>query len=158
MLRLSREIRIEWGHCDPARIVYNPNYYDWMEGGLLALLSAAGFDLATMIAKDADFRGTPLVRGDASFMAPARAGDLIVHHVEVSRWGTKSFDLKHQFTLGDITLLEGSQTRVWARANPDIPSSLAAVPVPDAVKEALSENRTIRLTIHQETRPQETQS
>eukprot|EP00163_Fabomonas_tropica_P006363 TRINITY_DN15933_c0_g1_i1.p1 TRINITY_DN15933_c0_g1~~TRINITY_DN15933_c0_g1_i1.p1 ORF type:complete len:112 (+),score=13.50 TRINITY_DN15933_c0_g1_i1:1-336(+) len=108
-----------------------------------------------MIAKDPDFRGTPLVRGDANFMAPARVGDLIVHHVEVSRWGTKSFDLAHSFTLGETTLLEGTQTRVWARANPDNPASLAAIPVPDAVKAALSENKTIRMTSHQETQTQE---
>ncbi|MEQ8286949.1 thioesterase family protein [Thalassospira sp.] len=152
MLRLSREIRVEWGHCDPARIVYNPNFYDWMEGGLLALFAAAGFDMAPMIAKDADFRGTPLVRGDASFMAPARVGDLIVHHVEVSRWGTKSFALHHRFTLDDATLIEANQTRVWARANPDNPQSLAAVPVPDVIKAALSEDKHIRQTIHQETR------
>jgi len=151
MLRLSREIRVEWGHCDPARIVYNPNFYDWMEGGLLALLSVTGFDLATMIANDPDFRGTPLVRGDASFMAPARVGDLIEHHVEVSRWGGKSFDLSHRFTLGETTLLEGSQTRVWGRASPDNPASLAAVPVPDAVKAALSEDKVIRLSLRQET-------
>ena len=37
MLESHLDIRVEWGHCDPARIVvYNPNFYDWMEHGLLA--------------------------------------------------------------------------------------------------------------------------
>jgi 4-hydroxybenzoyl-CoA thioesterase len=56
-----------------------------------------------------------------------------------------------RFTLGETTLLEGSQTRVWGRASPDNPASLAAVPVPDAVKAALSKDKVIRLTLRQET-------
>jgi len=28
MLVCQLEIRVEWGHCDPAQIVYNPNFFD----------------------------------------------------------------------------------------------------------------------------------
>ncbi len=151
MLQLTREIRIEWGHCDPARIVYNPNYYHWMEGGLLDLFLVAGSDMAPIMKNDENFRGTPLVRGDAVFKAPARLGDLIVHHIAISRWGSTSFDVAHHFTLGDTTLLEASQTRVWARAHPEDPNGIIAVEIPENVRTALSQDISIHQSLHQET-------
>ena len=43
MLINRRTIRIEWGDCDPAGIVFYPRYLEWFDACTLALFQAAGF-------------------------------------------------------------------------------------------------------------------
>ena len=71
MLETRMEIRVGWGDCDPARIVYNPVFFDWMERGLLLLFHAASLP-ADGHARDPLFRGVPLVKSTATFHSPAR--------------------------------------------------------------------------------------
>ncbi len=145
MLESRLDIRVEWGHCDPARIVYNPNFYDWMEAGLLALFDAAGVRMTRMVAEDPLFRGTPLVNGQAVFKAPARVGDLLVLSSQIKRLGEASFDVAHRFTRDDTLLVEAHQTRVWGRAPEGEPERLTTERIPQFVRDALSEARVSHL-------------
>lgn len=144
------DIRVEWGHCDPARIIYNPNYYEWMEQAAHFLFEAAGLNLNAMAMEDHDFRGIPLLKAEALFKAPARVGDLLVLSSRIARWGTKSFDIEHAFSLNGNAITEGRQTRVWGRAAADDPDRLEAVAVPDAVRAALSEDKVVHLRLRAE--------
>lgn len=148
MLESQLEIRVEWGHCDPAQIVYNPNFFDWMERGLSALFEAAGFSFADLIGSNKDLRGTPLVRSQAEFLSPARVGDIILLTSKIARWGRASFDIAHEFHLGETKLVSATQTRVWAGA--DESGRLKALPIPERVRAAFEENRTIRYGIARE--------
>ena len=38
MFTATQRFRVEWAHCDPAGIIFNPNYYIWMDSGTHALL------------------------------------------------------------------------------------------------------------------------
>lgn len=145
MLESRLDIRVDWGHCDPARIVYNPNFYDWMEAGLLALFEAAGLQLLAAMRENPQFRGTPLVRGEATFRAPARVGDTLVLVTRVTRLGGSSFEVEHRFELDGRTIVEAAQTRVWGMSPADDPDRLTAARIPDAVRAALSENRVSHL-------------
>ena len=49
MLKAKQRIRIEWGHCDPSGLVFNPNYYIWMDSGSHQLIEAAGFPTTEML-------------------------------------------------------------------------------------------------------------
>jgi len=140
-----QHIRVEWGHCDPARIIYNPNYFRWMETGVHLLFGAAGINLEELTLKDPDFRAVPLVNTEAAFVAPARIGDFVTHTVWISRWGAKAFDIEHRFSIKDALLVRAKQVRVWARAAPDDPDTLRAIPVPDDVRAALAEPKTVTL-------------
>jgi len=31
MIVARRERRVEWGDCDPARIVFNPRFFEWFD-------------------------------------------------------------------------------------------------------------------------------
>ena len=148
MLESRLDIRVEWGHCDPARIVYNPNFYDWMEHGLMGLFQAAGLDLTAQVAADPDFRGTPLVRSEAVFRAPARVGDVLVLSTSVVRWGSSAFDVRHVFRLGETLVCEGLQTRVWGVTGAD--DALATAPVPGDVRAALSQDCVTHLRLRRE--------
>jgi 4-hydroxybenzoyl-CoA thioesterase len=148
MLECQLEIRVEWGHCDPAQIVYNPNFFDWMERGLSALFEAAGLGFSDLIGNQKDMRGTPLVRSHADFLAPARVGDIIVLTSMIARWGRASFDIAYEFHLGDTKLVSATQTRVWAGV--DKSGTLKARPIPDEVRSAFETDRTVRYLIARE--------
>ena len=47
MFTATQRIRVEWAHCDPAGIIFNPHYYLWMDSGTHALLQAAAPHLMT---------------------------------------------------------------------------------------------------------------
>lgn len=141
------DIRVEWGHCDPARIIYNPNYFTWMEDGAHFLFEAAGLNLNAMAMRDHDFRGIPLIKSEVVFKAPARVGDLLVLSSRVARWGGKSFDIEHRFFLDGAIITEGRQTRVWGHAVAHDPDRLEAIVVPDSVRTALSVDKVIHLRL-----------
>jgi len=149
MLECKIDILVEWGHCDPARIVYNPNFFDWMEHGLSALFSASGFSLADALAAHPALRGTPLVRSEAEFKGPARVGDTLVLSSKVVRWGRTSFDIAYDFLLDGETIVTAKQTRVWSGV--DETGQLRALPIPGEIREALSRSATVSFsTVRQE--------
>ncbi len=43
-----REVEVEWGDCDPAGIVFYPNFYAWFDASSHALLDALGFSHALL--------------------------------------------------------------------------------------------------------------
>lgn len=144
MLTVVQRVRVEWGHCDPARIIFNPNYYIWMDQNTHALLAEAGFNLATEIL-DPAVRGFPLVSSGAEFFAPAYYGDVLELRSQVGKLGNTSFVVEHRFTRADTLLCSGSETRVWARSDSEDAMKMRAVRVPDAIRQALGSNTEVNL-------------
>ena len=71
-----RQFAIEWGHCDPAGIVFNARFYEFFDRSTWLMFEAAlGVPLQDL-AKTYDIVGIPLVGAQAKFMAPAAFGDL----------------------------------------------------------------------------------
>ncbi len=138
MLQSTQSIRVEWCHCDPAQIIFNPHYYVWMDNGTHHLLEEAGFPFAELV-RTSSFRGCVLVSSGATFKKPAFFGDTIELISEVEKFGTKSFTMKHVFRRGADELATGQEIRVWAMSDPNRPDGIAAVPVPDHVRTALSQ-------------------
>lgn len=149
MFESRLEIRVEWGHCDPARIVYNPNFFDWMERGMQALFSAAGIDFGELLAEDPNLRGVPLVRSEADFLAPAKLDDRVIVASRIARFGRTSFDIAHDFFISEERIVAAKQTRVWSGVDPET-GQLTALPIPSTVRNALARNRTA--SIRYETR------
>ncbi|WP_281016786.1 MULTISPECIES: thioesterase family protein [unclassified Minwuia] len=145
MLHATQRIRVEWGHCDPARIIFNPNYYIWMDQGTHGLLEAAGFPFAKLTATP-DFRGCPLVASGMDFRSPAFYSDVLLLTTFVERFGTKSFTVRHHFTRDGDLLAEGHEVRVWAVNVPDDPRGMKAIPVPADVRAMLEQEGSIDVT------------
>lgn len=135
MLQATMRIRIEWSHCDPARIIYNPHYYIWMDNCSHALLRTAGLDFKDHL-DDPDFKACPLVTSTAEFHAPALLGDELRLTSHVSRFGTKSFDVAHQFHRNDTLICTGREVRVWGGTDDN--GQLIALRVPDWIRDSLS--------------------
>ncbi len=137
MFKTLQRIRVQWSHCDPAGIIFNPHYYVWMDQATHQLLQACGFDLFAQVNKDG-FRGCPLVSSGLEFKAPLFLGDVVTVTSHVERLGNSSFTVKHSFARDDsTTVAEGHEERVWAVDHPDDPKRMTGSPIPDRVRRAL---------------------
>lgn len=107
MLTVSREVRIEWGDCDPAGIVFYPRYFEminqsveeWFDRGL-------GHPFPALHMRER--RGVPVVTIDIRFTAPSELGDRLAFAIGVERVGGSSF------TFGITARCEG-ELRLRAR-------------------------------------------
>ena len=157
MFTATQRIRVEWAHCDPAGIIFNPHYYQWMDSGTHALLQAAGFDLIGQTHSDKLFRGCPLVASNMTFRKPLYFGDVVVCSSQVERFGNTSFVVVHEFRLGDRRgdgrgdlaqpVASGSEVRVWGYSDANDSTILVARAMPDEVRAKLSVDKTVDVTV-----------
>ncbi len=129
-----RSIRIEWGDCDPAQIVFYPRYFAMFDGGTQELFRSALGKPKIQWVKEYGIVGVPLVDAKARFIIPSLYGDDIVLESRVTEWRRSSFSLEHKVFKDGALALEGSETRVWAGPDPDRPGGIKGYPIPDAVK------------------------
>lgn len=130
-----RRFSIEWGHCDPAGIVFNVRFFEFFDWSAWLLFEAAlGVRPAELSAKFGII-GIPLVDTRAKFMRPAKFNDVIEIATEISRFGRASFDVQHRISVGGELAVEGLETRVWASQDPDDETRLRPFPIPAEVKE-----------------------
>jgi 4-hydroxybenzoyl-CoA thioesterase len=149
MLIATQRIRVEWAHCDPAGIIFNPHYYIWMDSGTHALLQTAGFDLIGNTHKDSLFRGCPLVASNMAFRRPLYFGDVTVLTSRVEKFGNTSFVVAHEFRQGSIEepVATGNEVRVWGSSDPDHPEKLVAQRMPEDVRAMLSVDNSVDVSV-----------
>ena len=70
MLSNSRSVRIEWGDCDPAGIIFYPRYFAMFDHSVTMLITAASGVSKAELLKRYDFDGYPLVATQAKFITP----------------------------------------------------------------------------------------
>jgi 4-hydroxybenzoyl-CoA thioesterase len=130
-------IRVEFGDCDPANIVFFANYFRWFDQCTSALFRAAGLPLAELF-KAHGVVGIPLVDARARFLIPSKYGDELLAESCVTEWRKSSFVISHKFTRNGELAMEGSETHVWAAAHPTDAHRLKGVPLPPEVIRKLS--------------------
>jgi 4-hydroxybenzoyl-CoA thioesterase len=108
-----RELVVEWGHCDPAGIVFHPRYFEWFDACAAALFTqVSGLTKAEMLARYGA-AGIPVVEAGAKFLAPCRYGDPVRVETRVSAFRRSAFDVRHLVSNGGAPAVEGWSTRVW---------------------------------------------
>jgi 4-hydroxybenzoyl-CoA thioesterase len=127
-----RKVRIEWGDCDPAGIIFYPRYFEIFDASTAALFERALGMTKIVQLKTFDFAGYPLVCTRARFIRPTRFGDDVVVDSTVS-FGRSSFDIEHKLSLDGQLCVECSEKRVWVVH--DETRRLKSHPVPEAVLE-----------------------
>lgn len=140
MLINRRTIRIEWGDCDPAGIVFYPRYFEWFDACTLALFQAAGFLRGDLVTRQGI--AIPMVDMKSRFMIPSAFGEEITVETTVTRFGRSSFDILHKVLKGADLAVECSETRVWIRVEATATQRLKSQPIPEAVMQALSRDAT----------------
>ena len=128
----TRTVRIEWGDCDPAGIIYYPNYFAIFDASTAMLFEAALGMTKFEMFKKLEFTGWPLVRTQARFIRPTRFGDDVTVVSKIT-FGRSSFDIEHRLSLDGETCVECSERRVWTVR--DAQGVLKSHPVPQAVLE-----------------------
>jgi 4-hydroxybenzoyl-CoA thioesterase len=136
-----REVTIEWGDCDPAGIVFFPNYLKYFDAATNALfLSALGLNKYEMIQKYG-IAGIPLVDVGARFFIPSVFGEVVTVESTVAEIKRSSFRMQHRLMKGEALAVEGFETRVWTGRDPDDPAKLKSRPIPDEVVARLQGER-----------------
>ncbi|MFN3656160.1 MAG: acyl-CoA thioesterase [Pseudolabrys sp.] len=108
----TRSVRIEWGDCDPAGIIFYPRYFEIFDASTAHLFEAALGMTKFEMFKKLEFAGWPLVRTQARFLKPTRFGDDVVVASTVT-FGRASFDVTHRLTLNGELCAECNEKRVW---------------------------------------------
>jgi 4-hydroxybenzoyl-CoA thioesterase len=134
-----RKVRIEFGNCDPARIVYYPNYVVWIDQSTHHLFESVGLPIRDL--QDKLGVQVPLVDLSMQFAKPAGWGDEIEIESSIERWGGKSFDVSHRITNAATgeALATGRETRVCVRIDPIVSKALTGCPIPDEMRKAFGQ-------------------
>jgi 4-hydroxybenzoyl-CoA thioesterase len=131
---LSRPYRIEWGHCDPAGIVYAPRFLEMFgESTIMLFEKALGVRKRDML-KLRGVLGFPMVDVSARFMRPAAYGDDVVLEAAAPDFGNSSFTIKHRLLKNGVPCVEGVEKRVWAVRDAERPGGMRAERVPDDIR------------------------
>ena len=126
-------VEVAFGDCDPAGIVFFPNFSKWMDASSLHFFIECGVPPWRELRKTTGIIGTPLLEIHTKFMRPATYGDTLHVHTSVETWNAKTFVQKHQVFKGDELLCEGRETRAFC-VHPE-GGRLQAIAVPDFIKE-----------------------
>lgn len=131
------EIDIEFGDCDPAGIVYFPNFFRFFDNAAAHMFADALGLRKREWTKRFGIVGIPVVDVNAVFKSPSRFGDRVTIESTVLSMGRTSFRIGHRLINAGTFAVEGEATRVWIAADPNDPDKLKPVPIPDEVRRAL---------------------
>jgi 4-hydroxybenzoyl-CoA thioesterase/acyl-CoA thioester hydrolase len=129
----SGKITFRHGQCDPAGIVYTPEFFnvfnqvieDWF-------CSRLGINYYEVIGPRRT--GIGYVNAAATFFAPCKMGDEVEIFVIVDKIGNKSYQLVLHAMLGDNEALRGYFTTVATSLDTHRP-----IPIPKDIREAMLE-------------------
>ena len=133
-----RSLTIEWGQCDPAGIVFYPNYLIIFDTSTGLLFARTGLAPAEMRSRYGII-GMPLVEQGTKFLAPCRFDDEIIVESEVGEWGRSSFTVRHRVLKGGDLAVDGFEKRVWAIADPERLGRIKTQPIPREIMASLSD-------------------
>lgn len=131
----SRPVRIEWGQCDPAGIVYAPRFLDMFGENTIRLFEAAGLPKKRKMLKEMNVAGYPMVDVSARFLRPAAYGDDVLVESAAPEFGNSSFTIEHRLIKDGVVCVECTEKRVWTVPDANSPGGLKAERVPDSVRE-----------------------
>jgi 4-hydroxybenzoyl-CoA thioesterase len=131
-------VEVHFGDCDPAGIVFFPNFSRWMDEASLAFFMACGVPPWRELVKTRGIVGTPLLEIHTKFFKPPTYGQTIEVHTSVEEWAPKTFRHRHVVRRGDDLLCEGTEVRAFVRRHPDDPDRIQAIPIPQDIKDLCS--------------------
>jgi 4-hydroxybenzoyl-CoA thioesterase len=128
------EVEVMFGDCDPAGIVFHPNFSKWMDASSLNFFRQCGVPPWRELVRTRGIVGTPLLETHTRFFRPASYGDRLQVHTQVGEWRHKVFIHQHAIKRGDELICEGSETRAFVIHPPDEPDRIKAIPVPADIR------------------------
>src|SRR5262249_35670782 len=114
-LVLRRQFTVEWGHCDPACIVFNSRSFEYFVWGVWRLFEEALEVKPNQLSMAFGIVGIPLVDAKARFLRPAKFNDVAHIASEVTQFNRSSFEVTHRIAIGGEPAVQGHQRRGLAR-------------------------------------------
>lgn len=105
----SCTIRVSFGDCDPAGIVYYPNHFRWFDATFHALLQRFGGHAA--VSRRLGSIGIGLIEVGGAFRAPAEDGDALVLRARIVEWRDKTLRIAYEGHVDDRLTVEGFEVR-----------------------------------------------
>ena len=127
-------VNVQFGDCDPAGIVFFPNFQRWMDEASLAFFLQCGVPPWRELVKTRGIVGTPLLEVTTRFIAAVTYAERLDVETWVEEWRDKVFIQRHRMRRGDTLICEGIETRAFVRRDVDNPDRLRAIPIPDDIK------------------------
>ena len=127
------EVPVTFGDCDPAGIVFFPNFSRWMDTASLHYFMSCGLPPWRELARTRGIIGTPLLEIHTRFFQTATYGQTLQIHTRVKEWRNKVFVHEHTVKRGDDLICEGLETRAFCVQHPDDPNRIKASPVPEDI-------------------------
>lgn len=130
MLKNIRRVRIEWGDCDPAGIVFYPRYFEWFDSSTHHLFEAATGLIKKTMLETYNGAGIALLEARAEFKVASHYGEDLDIESEVVEFRRSSFFVEHRVTKNGQPMLKGFETRLWTVRDPTNPSRLKSGSMP----------------------------
>jgi len=126
-------VRVEFGDCDPAGIVWFPNFFRWIDAASRHFFAENGVPRWEVTARTLGVIGTPLVDTHTRFVKSATYGDTLDIAVTIPEWRDKSFVQGYRVTRGDDLILECEEVRIFAAKREG--GGIRAVPIPTEIRQ-----------------------
>lgn len=127
-------VTIHFGDCDPAGIVFYPNFLRWMDAASLHFFAACGVPPWRELERARGIIGTPLLEVNVRFLKSATYGERIEVHTQVAEWRAKVFVQQHAIKRGADLLCEGRETRAFIVRDHAAGGRLRTVPIPPDIR------------------------
>ena len=140
MKEVIHPVTVEFGDCDPARIVWFPNFFRWIDAASRHFFVACGVPPWHETERTMGIIGTPLVDTHAKFIKTASYGDVLQIHTSIGEWRARSFVQRYRVTRerieGDTSvadlIMECDEVRIFAARRED--GSIRALAIPDEIR------------------------
>jgi 4-hydroxybenzoyl-CoA thioesterase len=123
---------VEFGDCDPAGIVWFPNFFRWIDAASRHFFAECGVPRWEETTQTLGVIGTPLVDTHTRFVKTASYGDTLDIAVRIAEWRDKSFVQTYRVTRGDDLILECEEVRIFAAKREG--GGIRAVPIPPDIR------------------------
>ena len=141
-LEYRTTFRVSWGHCDPAEIIYYPNYFEWFDQCFHGLLAVAGLD-QRKLREEFRIAGTGAVNASGQFVSAVTYGDVLETTTYIEAWTERSFTVHHRFETSGRLVVEGREVRLFLARTGKTEADIEAIPIPAAFKTRMCGGQTV---------------
>ncbi|MES2940616.1 MAG: acyl-CoA thioesterase [Pseudomonadota bacterium] len=125
-------VKVEFGDCDPARIVWFPNFFRWIDAASRHFFIECGVPPWHETEKTLGIIGTPLVDTHAKFIKTASYGDVLEIHTTIAEWRSRSFVQRYRVMRDGESIMECDEVRIFAARTDS--GGIRAVAAPDTIR------------------------
>lgn len=139
---MSKEVvyvqHVQFGDCDPARIVWFPNFFRWIDAASRHFFVERGVPPWHETERTLGVIGTPLVDTHARFIKTASYPDVLRIHTSIAEWRTKSFVQRHRVLRDDDLIMECDEVRIFAARREGEAPGIRAIAIPEEIRRLCS--------------------